>query len=82
MKEMYALAQLLSDIGAEYTFKPLFDGYQIILYKNGERVNDAIWHSFSLGFSEGLLETYWEDDVKGYLTATEVFDHWEKEMMD
>lgn len=63
----------------------IWDGQQVILYKNGKLINDAVIHNFSYGHSDGLLET-WEDyrqeDVIGYLNADEVFAIWEKDMAE
>lgn len=57
------------------------EGYQIRMYADAAHKNlidDCICHSFSHGFSEGLLETYSLSNCAGYETADEVFKGWVK----
>lgn len=84
MEEILKLARLLMEVGAEFTLAPtLFgDGYQVILYRKGEKIDDAVWATYSHGYKSGLLETYRLSGCDGYETAQEVFDGWEKMMLD
>lgn len=55
------------------------DGCQIIIYNPaGKRVDDAVYHCFSHGFEEGLLESYKAGHCNGYETAKEIFSKWKK----
>lgn len=94
MSELDKLESYLKEHGYEYTRED-FDGilpygsnskHQIIVYKDGERIWDAICHYGSYGYEEGLLEIYgsivWEDidgdTVRGWLTADDVISRIEK----
>lgn len=58
--------------------------YQVIIYdKDDGRLWDAVWHSFSYGFKQGLLEIMGDeivnededgDSVVGWLTADDVIE--------
>ena len=84
MSELDKLEKYLKEYRYEYTRedvdkKPV-DLHQIIVYKNGERSQDAICHYGSYGYEKGLLEIYGDivwpevdlDDVRGWLTADDV----------
>lgn len=86
MSELDKLEKYLKEHGYEYTRED-FDGilpydrkHQIIVYKNGKRLWDAICHPGSYGYEEGLLEIYGDivwcdidgDSVRGWLTANNV----------
>ena len=86
MSELDKLEKYLKEHGYEYTRED-FDGipsydikHQIIVYKHGERLWDAICHPGSYGYEEGLLEIYGDivwygvdlDSVRGWLTADDV----------
>lgn len=83
--EFDKLVAMVEKAGWSYQVDPMWGGKQITLYKQGQRINDAIIHSFSYGNDQGLLET-WEadsqDDVTGYLTAEQVYDIWVKDMAE
>lgn len=83
--EFDKLIAMAEKAGWTYQVYPLWGGKQIILYKQGQRINDAIIHSFSYGHDQGLLET-WEadnqDEVIGCLTAEQVYDIWVKDMAE
>lgn len=83
--EFDKLVAMVEKSGWSYQVDPMWGGKQITLYKQGQRINDAIIHSFSYGNDQGLLET-WEadsqDDVTGYLTAEQVYDIWVKDMAE
>ena len=61
-----------------------FDTHQIVVYKDGERLWDAVCHRGSFGYKEGLLEVMGEpvvkptdgDRVAGWLTADDVIARW------
>ena len=85
MSELDKLEKYLKEHGYEYTRedidgKPYTDVHQIIVYKNGERLWDAVCHSGSYGYSQGLLEVMGDivwydidgDSVRGWLTADDV----------
>lgn len=83
-KEIFKLKQMLVREGISFEFNDsifLSDGYQIVIYKNGERICDAVQHAWSYGSEEDLIEISGglteeelkSDTVLGYLTAEEVF---------
>ena len=86
MSELDKLEKYLKEHGYEYTREdvddiPLYGVVnQIIVYKDGERLWDAVCHPGSYGYEEGLLEIYGEivwhdidgDSVRGWLTADNV----------
>ena len=65
-------------------------GWKQVYYPSanpGEILSDVVWHYGSYGFEEGLLEqlglteyygSEYTDDVKGWLTAEEVFECWKQ----
>ena len=74
----------------KYAPKP---GWKQIFYPSNnpsERLSDVVWHYGSYGYEEGLLEqmglvTYYnpeyeddENDVRGWLTAEDVFECWKQ----
>ena len=88
MKEIIRLHEMLNEANIPHTFTDdmfknliMYPSYQIIIYKNGKRLCDAIFHYGSYGYHNGLLEimgglTEEEreiDEVLGHLTANEVF---------
>ena len=87
MYEIEKLHQMLTFANIPHTFSQMdanFFGngaYQIILYADNEQtkmLDDAIFHQYSHGFKEGLLETSVLNNCNGYETADEVFKGWEK----
>ncbi len=85
MKELDKLEMYLKEHGYEYTredvdVEPYTDLHQIVVYKNGQRLWDAICHHGSYGYEEGLLEIMGDivwydidgDSVRGWLTANDV----------
>ena len=79
--EMVKLVELLKEAGISYEVVTLWDGLQTIIYKDGEKVDDAVLHGFSHGHEEGLLETFCLGECEGYETAEQVFKGW-KEMLN
>ena len=80
-KNHYKEIKATNNIALIKASKDLEKSYQIIIYKNGERLCDVIYGYGSYGYGEGLLEimgglTEEErgyDEVLGCLTADEVF---------
>lgn len=92
MSELDKLEAYLKEHGYEYTREdvdgePYTDVHQIVVYENGERLWDAVCHSGSYGYSQGLLEIIGEiadiagdpGAVIGWLKAQEVIDMLEGE---
>lgn len=88
--EILKLNEMLSKTDIPYSVDKVFDGWQIVYFYNGERIGDAIEHSFSYGSEENLLEirgllTPEEeeyDSVWGWLTAEEVFKRISKDFLN
>lgn len=81
--EILKLDELLTDAGIDHELSRFWDGWQIIYYKDGVRISDAIEHYGSYGHEEDLLEIMGlveieDDTVEGYLTADEVFKRYYK----
>ena len=81
--EIKKLHEMLTEAGIPHTFFefsiPLCDGYQIRVYADEEmthELDDAICHTYSHGYSEGLLETLVLSDCEGWETAEQVFEGW------
>lgn len=79
--ELSILANGLTIRGIPFTFKSLYDGFQVEVKDNkGEILWDAICHSGSYGHESGLLEVMGEvnrnpnDDVEGWLTAQAILN--------
>lgn len=68
------VSHALSQLSIPYELHAIYDGYQLTFpWMEG----DVVIHSYSFGCAGGLFETMGftddEDDVRGYLTANEVF---------
>lgn len=79
--ELSILANGLTIRGIPFTFKPLYDGFQVEVKDNkGKYLWDAICHSGSYGHESGLLEVMGEvnrnpnDDVEGWLNAQAILN--------
>lgn len=85
MSELDKLEKYLKEHGYEYTREdvdgePYTDVHQIVVYENSQRLWDAICHSGSFGYDQGLLEVMGDivwydidgDSVRGWLTAEDV----------
>lgn len=77
--KMGKLEQLLQDAKIPYRIDYVAGMPSVRYYgHNDELICDAICHSYSYGYAEGLLEimglTSNEDSVEGWLTSEEVFD--------
>lgn len=77
IEEIGVLATGLMLLGIPFTFRRIWDGYQILV-KTDDSDWDAVCHSGSYGHERNLLEIYGsvvtseEDSVEGWLTAEEV----------
>lgn len=82
-REINKLEEMLSKTKANYKLYSSFDGFQIILFDNNNKIlSDAICHSGSYGHENDLLEICGlgveaNEDIEGYLTAEEVFQKWQ-----
>lgn len=79
--EIKKLHDLLLEANIPHTFGPLFDGYQIVLYADTEKIHDlddAVIYGFSHGSADGLLETCGLNNCEGWETAKQVFAGWKK----
>ena len=79
--EIYKLKEMLDAEGIPNSLEPLYDGLQIKVYHDAEKLknfDDAIIHSHSHGYAEGLLETYHLSNCDGYETAEQIFKGWKK----
>lgn len=80
-KDFYGWRVVKLDHHPHDSFSPW---HQVIIYdKDDVRLWDAVWHPFSYGFEEGLLEIMGEklvyveedsDSVVGWLTADDVIE--------
>ena len=74
MKEIEKLHEMLMFACIPHTYERLYDGHQILVLDNS-----IISHGFSYGGRSGLLEVMGslneseEDDVEGWLFASELF---------
>lgn len=79
--EIEKLHNLLTGANIPHAYRPLYDGYQIVLYADTEKIyelDDAVIHGFSHGSIDGLLETYRLSECVGWETAEQVFAGWKK----
>ena len=52
---------------------------QIRIYRDNtfqEDLDDVVFHKYSHGYAQGLLETYFLNDCDGFETAEQVFNGW------
>lgn len=79
--EIYKLKEMLDAEGIPNSLEPLYDGLQIKVYHDAEKLknfDDAVIHLFSHGSEKGLLETYCLNNCDGYETAKQIFKGWKK----
>jgi hypothetical protein len=85
MYEINKLHEMLSSACINHTFmmmdKNVFgtDAMQIRIYRDNtfqEELDDVVFHKFSHGYSQGLLETYTLGECDGFETAEQVFKGW------
>ena len=87
MDEMNKLHEMLLEAGINHTFmamdKNLYgaDALQIRIYRDAtfqEELDDVIFHRYSHGYTQGLLETYNLGECDGFETAEQVFKGWKE----
>ena len=87
MCEIIKLNKMLFKAGIPHTFttmeKKFFgeNASRIHIYRDDslqEELDDVIFHKFSHGYAQGLLETYHLSNCNGFETAEEVFEGWMK----
>lgn len=85
MYEMNKLHEMLLKAGINHTFMSMdascfgTDALQIRIYRDStfqEELDDVVFHRFSHGYAQGLLETYTLGECDGYETAEQVFKGW------
>ena len=85
MYEIAKLHEMLSNAGIHHTFMMMNadifgeNAMQIRIFRDGtfqEELDDAIFHKYSYGYEQGLLETFVLGDCVGYETAEQVFEGW------
>ena len=87
MYEIVKLHNMLSNAGINHTFMMMNvdifgeNAMQIRIYRDGtfqEELDDVVFHKYSHGYAQGLLETFCLSDCEGFETAEEVFKGWMK----
>jgi hypothetical protein len=79
--EIRKLYAMLNEAHIPCTLAPLYDGWQVRIYADEDmtrELDDAICHSGSHGYRNGLLETYCLGGCDGWETAEQVFEGWKK----
>ena len=85
MYEMNKLHEMLFKAGINHTFMMMdtnifgADALQIRIYRDGtfqEELDDVVFHKYSHGYAQGLLETYTLGECDGFETAEQVFKGW------
>lgn len=76
-KEILELEQKLKYVGIPYEINHLYDGYQIAYpnFDEQEMRICATQHYGSYGGVDDLIEMQEGEEIKGWLTATSVFNH-------
>lgn len=87
MYEIAKLHEMLSNTGINHTFMMMNadifgeNAMQIRIFRDGtfkEELDDAVFHKYSHGYEQGLLETFALGGCDGYETAEQVFNGWMK----
>ena len=85
MYEMNELHEMLLKAGINHTFMSMdancfgTDALQIRIYRDStfqEELDDVVFHRYSHGYAQGLLETYTLSECEGFETAEQVFKGW------
>ena len=85
MYEIAKLHEMLFNAGINHTFTIMNadiygeNAMQIRIYRDStcqEELDDVVFHKFSHGYEQGLLETFALSDCEGFETAEEVFEGW------
>jgi hypothetical protein len=87
MHEIEKLHEMLVKAGINHTFMAMDKNafgegaLQIRIYRNEtfqEELDDVVFHKYSHGYNQGLLETYRLNECDGFETAEQVFEGWMK----
>ena len=87
MYEIAKLNEMLCKAGISHTFMKMEEkifgenAFQIRIYRDSsfqEELDDVVFHKFSHGYAQGLLETYCLNGCEGFETAEQVFKGWVK----
>lgn len=85
MYEIAKLHEMLSNAGINHTFMMMNahmfgkNAMQIRIFRDStfqEELDDVVFHKYSHGYAQGLLETCVLGDCNGYETAKQVFEGW------
>ncbi len=85
MNEITKLHEMLTKAGINHIFMIMdanifgADARQIRIYRDEdcqEELDDVVFHRFSHGYEQGLLETYGLGECVGFETAEQVFKGW------
>lgn len=85
MYEITKLHEMLTKANINHTFTAMDESLfgagamQIRIYRDvalQEELDDVVFHKFSYGYREGLLETYSLGECEGFETAEQVFKGW------
>ena len=83
------LCSMLQAANIPFEIRNCWDGYQVCYPSIEGRISDAICHSGSYGYQQGLLEIMGlvdeeevGDSVEGWLTAEQVFERWHKHWLE
>ena len=87
MDEIIKLHEMLTDADISHTYMAMdenlygADARQIRIYRDDtltEELDDVIFHKYSHGYKQGLLETYLLNECEGFETAEQVFKGWKE----
>lgn len=81
MDELVKLIALLNDAKVPFKIESLWGGWKVSIYSDEEfkcQLDDCIFHQYSIGYEEGLLESYALIECGGYETANQIFTGWMK----
>lgn len=85
MYEMNKLHEMLMSAHIPHTFMAMdaavfgANALQIRIYKDNtfqKELDDVVFHKFSHGYAQGLLETFNLGECDGFETAEQVFNGW------
>lgn len=85
MFEINKLHEMLQEKGIAHSFMRMdqdtfgADALQIRIYRDStfqKELDDVVFHKYSHGYAQGLLETYYLGGCDGFETAEQVFNGW------
>jgi hypothetical protein len=85
MNEIIKLHEMLCEKGIAHSFMRMEgdvfgdDSRQIRIYRDNtfqEELDDVVFHRYSHGYAQGLLETFILGGCDGFETAEQVFNGW------